>query len=259
MCMKINNISKTYVDNESLGTRIAILENINLSVDSGRFVSIVGPSGCGKTTLLKIIAGLISPCQGAVQLQGQNIRLGDERVGMVFQEFALFPWRSLIRNIEFGLEIKRLPRSQRRRRALEYTANFGLRGFEHRLPQELSGGMKQRVAIARTLINKPNVVLMDEPFASLDSQTRNEMQDFLLSIWYDRGETILFVTHNVDEAVYLSQQIIVLSSRPGRVVEIYDVNYPYPRDRTSPEINRIRKKILQLISSQPEYANFQKP
>lgn len=250
MCIEIKNISKTYLESEALGTRIAILDNINFTVDSGCFVSIVGSSGCGKTTLLKIIAGLITPNQGSAKLQGEDIQLGDERVGMVFQEYALFPWRTLIRNIEFSLEVKGFSRIQRRSAALEFINEFGLSGFEHRLPQELSGGMKQRAAIARTLINKPKVVLMDEPFASLDSQTRNEMQDFLLSVWHDREETILFVTHNVDEAVYLSQKIIVLSPRPGRVLEIFDIDYPYPRDRTSPEANRIRKKILELISSQ---------
>jgi NitT/TauT family transport system ATP-binding protein len=166
---------------------------------------------------------------------------------MVFQEYALFPWRTLIRNIEFSLEIKGIPRGQRRSEAFEFIKKFGLSGFEHRLPQELSGGMKQRVAIARTLINKPDVVLMDEPFASLDSQTRNELQDFLLSVWQEREETILFVTHNVDEAVYLSQKIIVLSPRPGRVLQVFDIDIPYPRDRTSPEANQIRKKILELI------------
>lgn len=251
MSLELVNLGKSFTDPKSSQRTVEVLSNIHYTLNCGQFVSIVGPSGCGKSTLLKIIAGLINASHGQIKLHGDAIRPGDERVGMVFQEYALFPWRSLIRNIEFGPEVKGIPASRRREMALDYVRSFGLIGFENRLPTELSGGMKQRVAIARTLINQPQVILMDEPFASLDSQTRNEMQKFLLSVWQRRKETVLFVTHNVDEAIYLSEKTIVLSQRPGSILQTFDIDLPHPRDRTSPEINSIRKQILDLLSNNP--------
>ncbi len=226
---------------------VRVFDGIDLSIDQGEFVSIIGPSGCGKTTLLRIVAGLEKKTRGEVLLDGRPLSGCDDRLGMVFQEYALFPWRKLIHNIELGLEIKGVPPAKRRARAMEYVRAFGLEGFENRFPKELSGGMKQRVAIARTLIANPQVVLMDEPFGSLDSQTRNNLQDFLLRVWADRKDTVLFVTHNVDEAVYLSDRIAVLSARPARILKIFEVELARPRDRTSQEANLLRRKVLALL------------
>ncbi|MCG6895389.1 MAG: ABC transporter ATP-binding protein [Desulfobacteraceae bacterium] len=244
--LEIEAIQKVY-PSESPEGRVEVFHRIDLSVDPGQFVSIVGPSGCGKTTLLRIVAGLEARTSGRILLDGRESEERDRRIGMVFQDYALFPWRTAVRNIEIGLEIQGMPQQKRRSLAMKYVRVFGLEGFADKYPKELSGGMKQRVAIARTLVANPEVVLMDEPFGSLDSQTRNRLQDFLLRIWRERKDTILFVTHNVDEAVYLSDRIAVLSPRPAAVCGIFDVALERPRDRTGPEANRIRKEILELL------------
>ena len=243
------DISKTFLG-RSPGESVHVLEQIRHRIENGQFVSIVGPSGCGKTTLLRIIAGLEKASAGRVLLDGDELIQGSETIGLVFQEYALFPWRTTLQNIEMGLEIKGVDREKRRLTAMEYIKTFDLSGFEHRYPRELSGGMKQRVAIARTLIMDPRVVLMDEPFGSLDSQTRNGLQEFLLGIWGKRGDTILFVTHNVDEAVFLSDQIIVLSKRPARIVKTFEVGLRRPRDRTGQECNEIRRDVLKVLSEE---------
>lgn len=249
MALEFKGLSKTfYGKNES--EAVHALEQIEYRVENGRFVTIVGPSGCGKTTLLRIIAGLEKASEGEVLLDGKEMVQESEAVGMVFQEYALFPWRTTLQNIEMGLEIRGVDKERRRLTALEYIRHFGLSGFENRYPRELSGGMKQRVAIARTLIMNPRVVLMDEPFGSLDSQTRNRMQEFLLKIWEERGDTIIFVTHNVDEAVFLSDEIVVLSRRPGRIIKRVEVILPRPRDRTSEECNQIRREILRVLEEE---------
>jgi NitT/TauT family transport system ATP-binding protein len=240
-------LSKTFLG-KGPGEGVHVLENLQHRIETGRFVSIIGPSGCGKTTLLRIIAGLEKASAGKVLLGGEELVQGSEAVGLVFQEYALFPWRTTLQNIEMGLEIKGVDREKRRSIAMEYIKMFNLSGFENRYPKELSGGMKQRVAIARTLIINPRVVLMDEPFGSLDSQTRNALQEFLLRIWERRGDTILFVTHNVDEAVFLSDQIVVLSKRPARLTKIFEVGLSRPRDRTSQECNQIRRDVLKVLS-----------
>ncbi len=207
----------------------------------------VGPSGCGKTTLLKIIAGLERATRGRVLLDGFEIASQTDKVGLVFQEYALFPWRTTLQNIVIGLEIMGVNKKERLAAGMEYVNMFGLKGFENRYPCELSGGMQQRVAIARTLIMGPKVVLMDEPFGSLDSQTRNDLQEFLLDLWQKRQDTVLFVTHNVDEAVFLSDEILVLSKRPARIITRFQVDCPRPRDRTSVECNIIRREILSTL------------
>jgi NitT/TauT family transport system ATP-binding protein len=242
-------LSKTF-PGKGLGESVHVLENVQYRVENGRFISIIGPSGCGKTTLLRIIAGLEKASAGKVLLDGEELVQGSEAVGLVFQEYALFPWRTTLQNIEMGLEIKGVDREKRHSIAMEYIKMFNLSGFENRYPRELSGGMKQRVAIARTLIMNPRVVLMDEPFGSLDSQTRNAMQEFLLRIWVKRADTIIFVTHNVDEAVFLSDQIVVLSRRPARIVKILEVGLPRPRDRTSWECNEVRRDVLHILSEE---------
>jgi NitT/TauT family transport system ATP-binding protein len=228
---------------------VVVFDGLDCRVRKGEFLSIVGPSGSGKTTLLRIIAGLEQATSGEIDLDGKQLNPCDPRVGMVFQEFALFPWRSALGNIEMGLELKGVPKDERRAAAMQYIRAFGLEGFEAAYPGKLSGGMKQRVAIARTLINNPEIVLMDEPFGALDSQTRNGLQEFLLRVWQDRRDTILFVTHNVDEAVYLSDRIIVLGKRPSRIETIVVVSLERPRDRTGREANLIRKKILSRLAA----------
>jgi NitT/TauT family transport system ATP-binding protein len=232
------------------GESVHVLENIQQRIENGRFVSIVGPSGCGKTTLLRIIAGLEKASAGKVLLDGKELAQGTEEVGLVFQEYALFPWRTTLQNIEMGPEIKGMDKEKRRSKAMEYIQMFNLNGFENRYPRELSGGMKQRVAIARTLIMNPRIVLMDEPFGSLDSQTRNGMQEFLLKIWQKRGDTIIFVTHNVDEAVFLSDEIVILTRRPSRIIKQIEVAIPRPRDRTGQECNEIRRDVLKILEEE---------
>ncbi len=241
------DISKTFVGS-GLEESVDVLDHISYQIANGRFVSLIGPSGCGKTTLLRIIAGLEKSTTGKVLLDGMELNKGSEEIGLVFQEYALFPWRTTLQNIEMGPEIKGVDKEKRRSTAMEYIKTFNLSGFENRYPRELSGGMKQRVAIARTLIMNPRVVLMDEPFGSLDSQTRNGLQEFLLGIWERRKDTILFVTHNVDEAVFLSDQIIILSKRPARIIKRFEVGLPRPRDRTGQECNEIRREILKALT-----------
>ena len=249
MSLDLLELSKTFEGKEPV-ENVHVLENIHHRIENGRFISIIGPSGCGKTTLLRIIAGLEKASAGKVLLDGKELVQGSEDVGMVFQEYALFPWRTTLGNIEMGLEIKGVDREKRRSTVMEYIRTFDLSGFENHFPRELSGGMKQRVAIARTLIMNPRVVLMDEPFGSLDSQTRNAMQEFLLRIWQKRADTIIFVTHNVDEAVFLSDEIVVFSKRPARIIKILKIEYPRPRDRTSEECNQIRRDVLKVLSKE---------
>jgi len=245
--LKLSKITKIFPENGSL-KQVPVLDNFDCSIESGQLFSIVGPSGCGKTTLLRIIAGLEKASEGQVLLNGDAITDNDRRVGLVFQEFALFPWRTALQNIEMGLEISGVPKAERREEALKYVREFGLEGFENTYPKMLSGGMKQRVAIARTLISKPQVVLMDEPFGSLDGKSRIEMQNFLLEVWEQRRMTVVFVTHSVDEAVYLGDRVMVLSKRPSRIMETFDVETPRPRDRADQALMEMRGRIFELCS-----------
>ncbi len=243
--LKLFKLTKTFPENGSL-RQVPVLDNFDCSIESGQFFSIVGPSGCGKTTLLRIIAGLEKASEGQVLLNGDAITDNDRRVGLVFQEFALFPWRTALQNIEMGLEISGVPKANRREKALKYVREFGLEGFENTYPKMLSGGMKQRVAIARTLIANPEVVLMDEPFGSLDSQSRMEMQNFLLDICEQRQITVIFVTHNVSEAIYLGDRVMVMSNRPSRIMDIFDIDIPRPREHSNLELSRLREEIFEL-------------
>jgi NitT/TauT family transport system ATP-binding protein len=245
--LEIRGLSKVF-SGENPGESVRVLDDLCLQIENGKFISIVGPSGCGKTTLLRIIAGLEKASGGKVFLHGKELVGGSDEIGLVFQEYALFPWRTTLQNIEIGLEIRGVAKEKRHSTAMEYIRTFDLDGFENRYPKELSGGMKQRVAIARTLIMNPRVVLMDEPFGSLDSQTRNSLQEFLLGVWEKRKDTVLFVTHNVDEAVFLSDRVLILSKRPARIVKVFEVNLLRPRDRTSQECNRIRRNVLGVLT-----------
>lgn len=210
----------------------------------GEFVCVLGPSGCGKTTLLRIIAGLEEPTGGTILLNNKEITGPGSDRGMVFQEFGLFPWRTVRKNIEFGLEIRKVEKEERRKISDKYIDLVGLKGFENSHPYELSGGMKQRVGIARALANDPEILLMDEPFGALDAQTRNLMQKELLRIWSETKKTVVFITHSVDEAVFVADRVVVMSARPGNIRYVFNVEWERPRDRASVEFASLRKKIL---------------
>jgi NitT/TauT family transport system ATP-binding protein len=227
---------------------ITALSNINLVVEDKEFLSVLGPSGCGKTTLLRIIAGLETATSGSLSIDGELITGPNPKMAMIFQEYSLYPWRTVLDNVTFGLEVQNKDKGSARERALKYLLLVGLEEFVDRYPYELSGGMRQRAAVARALAIEPQILLMDEPFGALDAQTRNNLQKELLEIWKKTQKTIIFVTHSVDEAVYLSDRIMVMTPRPGRVCEIIPIEYPRPRDRTSVEAAQVRRHVLDLIS-----------
>ncbi len=239
--LEIRSLNKLFLSD---GKEMEALHDINLSIKENEFVCFIGPSGCGKTTLLRIIAGLEDPTSGGVYLHGELIKGPGPERGMVFQEYSLFPWRTVLDNVAFGLELKGVPKETRQEKARQYLKMVGLVRFEERYPHELSGGMKQRVAIARALVNDPSAILMDEPFGALDAQTRNIMQSELLRIWEEEKKTVVFVTHSVDEAIYLADRIVIMSARPGRIKDIIDIDILRPRSRTSAEVNSIRDRIL---------------
>jgi len=227
---------------------LTVLDGIDLKIREGSIVSLVGLNGSGKSTLLRIIAGLENSTSGNIFLRGD--RLGsrpDGRIGMMFQEETLLPWLTAMENIELGLTIKGCPKKERRRHTLESLRTFGLAGFENKYPRELSGGMRQKVTIARTLIQKPELVLMDEPFSALDCETRQGLQKHLLEVWTQRRDSILFVTHNIEEALMLSDTVVVMSPKPSKVFEIIPVNIPRPRNRLSRAFNELRQHILDLL------------
>jgi NitT/TauT family transport system ATP-binding protein len=247
MALVLDSISKSF--SLADGSTVDALSGISLAVADSEFVSVLGPSGCGKTTLLRIVAGLETPTSGTITLDGERIAGPSPRMAMIFQEYSLYPWRTVIDNIEFGLEIRGMTREERKKRAIEYLDLVGLRDFAGRFPYELSGGMRQRVAVARALAIDPAILLMDEPFGALDAQTRNRLQRELLDIWEKTRKTVLFVTHSVDEAVYLSDRIVVLTPRPGRIREIVPIGLPRPRERTDVEFARIRRYVLDHVEN----------
>ena len=242
-------VSKRYYL-ERTGNEVLALDRVDLHVREGEFLCIVGPSGCGKSTFLQMVAGLEPTTEGALTIDSKQIAGPGADRGMVFQSYALFPWRSVIGNIAFGLEIKGLSAAQRRETAMRCAHMVGLKGFEEAYPNELSGGMKQRVGIARALANDPPVLLMDEPFAALDAQTREMLQEEVLSLWRTSGRTILFVTHSVQEAVFLGSRIAIMTARPGRIKTIIDVDLPYPRDVTSPEFGNLMKPVYAALKDE---------
>jgi len=244
--LEINNLTKTFV-NKKTQERLVALKDVSFQVKEREFVCVVGPSGCGKTTLLRIIAGLEKADRGEVLIDGEVIKEPGPEIGMVFQEFALFPWRTVIKNVEFGLEYKDISNEERREIAEKYLKIVDLDGWEDKYPFELSGGMKQRAAIARALVNDPKILLMDEPFGSVDAQSRNLLQSQLLQIWNETGKTILFVGHHIDEAVYLADRIIVLTALPAKVKRVYDIELSRPRNRISVKFQEIRGNILKEI------------
>src|SRR5262245_917845 len=217
--LRIENLRKTFY--KTIGDKVIdvpVLAGIDFAVERGRFVSIIGPSGCGKSTLLRIIDGLIRPDSGRVLVDGAEVTEPGYDRAVVFQYFGLYPWRNVLDNVAFGLELQHVPKAERRRRSLANIKLVGLQGFEHHYPHELSGGMRQRVGLARALTLDPDIILMDEPFSAVDEQTRELLQHELLELWAKTRKTIIFVTHSIDEAVYMSDRIIVLSARPGRII-----------------------------------------
>lgn len=242
--LTLSHLSKSYISTD--GKERVIFRDFSLHVPRGSFVSILGGNGYGKSTLLRIIAGLERPTGGEVLLDGVRPEPLMGRVGLICQEVDLLPWRTALENVTFGLEIQNMRKDRREALGLTYLRAFGLDSFAGCYPRELSGGMRQKVAIARTLIAAPDIILMDEPFSALDYQTRAALQCFLLHLWTKRRETILFVTHDVEEAVFLSDAIVILAPEPAHVVGIIPVPQPRPRHRASAESNILRREILEL-------------
>ena len=225
--LEVDRVTKRFVTSE--GT-ITAIDDISFTVAQGEFVSIIGPSGCGKSTLFNIIGGLVGDYEGRVRVAGETVSGTHASIGMVFQEESTFPWRTVLENVAFPLEIAGVPKEERRERALHFIAMVGLASFERRYPAELSGGMRQRVALARTLASQPRMLLMDEPFAALDEQTRLLLGDRVLQIQQTLQQTTLLITHNLTEAVQLSDRVLVMSYRPGRLIRAVDIDLPHPRD-----------------------------
>lgn len=246
--------AQNYPNSKNYKPEFVAVENITLDIQHGEFVSIVGPSGCGKSTLLDLIAGLTKPSSGQILLSGKQITQPGLDRGIVFQQYALYPWLTALENIEFGLEAKGVDKKTRREKAQYYLQLVGLSGFEKHYPNELSGGMKQRVAIARSLAYEPEILLMDEPFAALDAQTRETLQEELIKIWQTSKRTIVFITHSIDEAIFLSQRVAIMTSRPGRIKDVLDIPSSLKAKgediRSHPEYGKIRHQIWSQLSEE---------
>lgn len=239
--LKLENICQSFIVNDEVKQ---VVDDVSMEVRDNEFLVVLGPGHCGKTVLMNIIAGLAKPRSGKVYLDGEELYGSDERIGMVFQSLNLMPWRTVMANVEFGLELSGMKKAERREIAQKYIDLVGLTGFESSYPHQLSGGMKQRVGIARAYANSPQIMLMDEPFGQLDAQTRYSMQEEVLRIWQSEKRTIIFVTNNIEEAVYLADRIVLLSNCPAHVKQVYDLScLPRPRNFTDPEFLRIRQDI----------------
>ena len=239
--IRIEGVSMTF-DNG-----VTALERVNLALAENSFTCLLGPSGCGKSTLLGMIAGFVQPTAGRVLVDGVPVSGASADRGVVFQEYALFPWRTAIGNVEFGPLMRRQPRAQRRSLALDYLALVGLAGHESKYPSELSGGMKQRVAIARAFANSPSVLLMDEPFGALDAQTREILQEEMVRIWQGERKTVVFVTHSISESLFLADRIVVMATKPGTIKAVIDVDLPHPRERTEPAFIALEREVKHLV------------
>lgn len=246
--IRIENLHKVFWSEK--GKSITALDKVSLNICHNDFICVVGPSGCGKSTLLRIVAGLEKASQGEVYYKGNIVNKPGSEIGMVFQEYSLLPWRIVLDNVALGLEFAGVEKEKRERIAFEYLDLVGLKDFAYSYPYELSGGMQQRVAIARALANNPEVLLMDEPFGALDAHTRILLQKELLHIWEKNKKTIVFVTHSVDEAIYLADKIVVMSARPGRIKEIIRVDIPRPRSRANPLYGELSTRILDMLEEE---------
>lgn len=241
---KVESLSKSFNTGEG---KIDVIDNISFSLDEGNFLCIVGPSGCGKTTLLRMMCGLERPTSGTILINGEPPNPRVQKFGVIFQEDSLLPWRTVLKNVQFAQEICGACSVEVARR---YLSLVGLDGFEDYYPHQLSGGMKKRVAIARALAVDPDIMMMDEPFADLDAQTRWILQNELLSIWSKLRKTVIFITHNVEEAIFLGQEVIVLTKRPAKIKSLMAIDLPYPRSRLSAPFIAYREKIIGLISEE---------
>ncbi|MFO7836925.1 MAG: ABC transporter ATP-binding protein [Candidatus Thorarchaeota archaeon] len=250
--LAVENIEKSYVNDGLEDTKV--LDGISFAMQEGEFTAMVGPSGCGKTTLLKIIAGLLEADRGQVRIDGNIMGLGHSRVGYIFQQESLFPWLNVEQNIQFGLDIMGYAPEETETRTNEMLDLIGLEGMESNFPHEISGGQARRVEMGRSLITKPDILVSDEAFSNLDAQTRNYLQEEFLRIWENTGSSILFVTHNVDEAVYTSDRILVLSNIPSQIIAEFNIDIPRPRDRTSKECIEYRAQVLDILKVEQEKA-----
>jgi NitT/TauT family transport system ATP-binding protein len=236
---------------------ITVLAGLDLTIRRGEFITLVGPSGSGKSVFLDIVGGLTLATSGAAYIDGEQIVKPDPRMAYVFQQYALFPWRTALENVEYALEVRGVAKAERRQKARHFLNLFGLGGFEDRYPSQLSGGMQQRVAIARSLTTDPEVLLMDEPFAALDAQTRDILQSELLRIWERIGCTVIFVTHSIDEAVFLADRVVAMTARPGIVKEIINIDLPRPREteiRNTPEFAELRGRVWNVLRDEVQKA-----
>jgi NitT/TauT family transport system ATP-binding protein len=248
----------TYVNNKT-GAEVIALENINLDIKDGEFICIVGPSGCGKTTFLNTVVGLLKPSRGEILLDQKKIEGPGNDRAMVFQNPSLLPWRTVLDNVLYGVELQKQLSTDKKQEAKEFIEMVGLKGYENHYPHELSGGMQQRVNLARALTVNPSLLLLDEPFSALDAQTREFMQGELLRIWSETKKTSLFITHQIDEAVFLADRVFVFGARPGRVVEVIDVNIPRPRNlhvKRSPEFVDLVDHIWSIIEKESSKQGF---
>ncbi|MBV8272486.1 MAG: ABC transporter ATP-binding protein [Cupriavidus sp.] len=249
--LSIQQVSRTF-ENPRGGSTQALLP-VDFEVRDNDFVTILGPSGCGKSTLLRIVAGLDTPSGGRVLLDGQPVAGPGADRGMVFQSYTLFPWLTIEQNVRFGLRERGMSAADQKERSDFFIARVGLRGFEHHYPKQLSGGMQQRTAIARALANDPKILLLDEPFGALDNQTRVLMQELLLGIWESARKTVLFVTHDIDEAIFMANRVAVFSARPGRIKSEIAVDFPHPRHytiKTSPEFSTLKARLTEEIRAE---------
>lgn len=244
MTIKIKNINKSYNAHEK---EVEVLENINLTIEDGEFICLLGPSGCGKTTLLRLIAGLEKPDSGEIYDDGKLVEKPSKNRGFIFQQYSLFPWLKVIDNVMFGLNLNNNSKEENLESAKRYLQRVGLIDFANSYPHQLSGGMKQRVAIIRSLLNHTPVLLMDEPFSALDMQNRHKLQEQLIGVWKRFENTIVFVTHDVDEAVYLADKIVVMDKDPGRIKEIVEVTLTRLRNRESMEFIKVQEEVKNLL------------
>ncbi|HUX90812.1 MAG TPA: ABC transporter ATP-binding protein [Gallionellaceae bacterium] len=250
--IQISTVNKIF---STGGRKVVALDNINLDVQCGEFICLLGPSGCGKSTLLNAVAGFSSPTTGSILVDGKQVQSPGPDRGMVFQEYALFPWMTVEKNIAFGLEIKKMPKALIIEKVGALLEMLKLQDFRDRYPKDLSGGMRQRVAIARVLALDSPIMLMDEPFGALDSLTRRNLQDELLRIWMELKKTIIFVTHSIEESIYLADRIVVMTYRPGTIKKDISVTMPHPRDPSSAEFNDLKKELSLLVMEEQSRHN----
>lgn len=247
--IEVENTCKKYFQN---GTETTVLDNVSLTIEKGEFICLLGPSGCGKSTLLNALAGFETVNSGSVKINGNEVKEPSEKNITIFQNYGLLPWRDVLRNVELGLESKKIPKEERRRIAEEYIELVGLKGFEKRHPRQLSGGQQQRIAIARGLAVNPDIIFMDEPFGALDAITRMKLQDDILKISREEKKTIIFVTHDIEEAVFLADRIVIMMANPGRIKSIVKVPLGNYRNRTSRNFLYVRDKIFELFNLKTE-------